>query len=762
MNDEEYPGLTSEQAYGKAKQGLSNSGFEIKTKSVKEIFFENIFTFFNLLNLLLAVPIFLTGKFKNALFLAVAILNSAIGIIQALRAKRALDKLTLISSPHAQVVRDGKEMTIPVGDVVEDDLMILSAGSQVCADAVILSGECEADESLLSGESEPVFKEKGGELHSGSFIVSGCVKARAVRVGAQSSAGKITSGAKYLKKSNSEIINSINKIIKIISVFILPIGVILFIKAIFVIEQPISEGVTSSVAALIGMIPEGLVLLTQIALALSAIRLSKRSMLCRDLCCVEALAQVDVLCLDKTGTLTEGKMEISDVKALNNEIDVNKALCAFAKAFPEENFTLHAIKEHFSCNSPYTAQKTVSFSSARKWSAAQFDGFGTMVLGAADRVLGEGDEEVLQECKKLSESGLRVLVLARSSLPITGNELPEQLKPAAIISLSDVIRSSARETLSYFQKQGVCVKIISGDDPACAAHSAKLAGLAGECVDMTGVPEEEIPEIVDKYTIFGRTSPQQKVAIIKALKAAGHKVAMTGDGVNDILALREADCSAAMQSGSDAARAVAQLVLTNSDFSSMPTAVAEGRRCINNIRRSASLFLTKTVFSAAMAVVFLFLPMNYPLIPIQITLIGALAIGIPSFLLTLEPNFERVKGDFLKTVLKRSAPAGISAALGVIAVSILKTVGFEHLSAVTVAAVACFGALFEVCQPINVRRGVMLAVLYAAFAGAAILFPAFFGITAATVEEWAITATIAAAVVVFQRVFYNFSQNVKN
>lgn len=757
MKHTDIKGLSAAEVAERVKNGQSNGSLDIKTKSVPKIFRDNIFTLFNLINVILAVLVALVGSWRNMLFMGVIISNIAIGIFQEIRSKRVIDRLSIISAPKAHLIRDGEERILPVSEIVIDDIMLLANGRQVCADGIVLDGECEADESLITGESDPVLKKPGDEVLSGSFIVSGSCSARAVRVGAQSTSGKITSGAKYVKKRSSEMINSINKIIRVVSVCIVPFGLILFFKAFYVTKLPIETGVTSTVAALIGMIPEGLVLLTSIALAVSAIRLGKRQTLCQDLYCVESLARVDVLCLDKTGTLTEGCMELNEVKALDESFDVESALNAFSAAFPEPNATLKAVCERYSGASGLSLVKTIPFSSARKWSAARFDGFGTVILGAPSFVLGNDYSQISEICEKYSANGCRVLVLAHSPLQPEENALPSEITAKALIILSDKIRATAPETLKYFKQQGVTLKVISGDDPVTVSNTAKRAGLedAGNYIDMGGVADGDIPEAAAKYTVFGRVTPNQKLLLVKAIKAAGHKVAMTGDGVNDVLALREADCSVAMQSGSDAARSVSQLVLLNSDFASMPLVVEEGRRCINNIQRSAALFLVKTIFSFLLAAAFLFLPYGYPFKPIQMTLISALAIGAPSFLLALEPNKSLVRGGFLVNVMKKAAPGGISVAVGIGLLTVAESVfslPSEQVStmAVLLTGFACFLVLGNVCRPFKRWRAGMLAALIAAFGGAVRLFPGVFYIVSLSPREWITLGILAAAVLIVQ------------
>lgn len=746
-------GLTAEQVEQRIKSGLSNGGSDVRTKSCGQIVCENVFTLFNLINVILAVMVLAVGSPRNALFLGVAVCNTAIGIFQELRAKRAVDKLAILSAPKARVIRGGSEKTISTSEIVLDDIMILRSGDQICADALVLEGECETDESLITGESDAIFKGEGSELYSGSFVSSGYVRAQAVRVGAQSASGKITSGSKYVKKPTSEMMKSINSIIRTVSIAIIPFGLIMLIKSIFIVKQPISEGVTSTTAALIGMIPEGLVLLTGIALAVSAMRLSKRQTLCQDLYCAESLARIDTLCLDKTGTLTEGAMEVTDVLPLDEDkgFDVEQALGAFAAAFPDKNSTLKAVAERFPNENKLPASRTVPFSSARKRSAAEFPKLGTIVLGAPEFVVGKTDPALSEKCREIASNGSRVLLAAHSPLPLPEkqDELPDKLEPKALIVLSDKLRASAPDTLRYFKEQGVTVKIISGDDPAAVQSIARRAGLesADNIIDMSTVAASEIPSIAERCSIFGRTTPEQKLALIKAMKAAGHKTAMTGDGVNDVLALREADCSIAMQSGSDAVRAVSQIVLMNSDFSSMPLVVEEGRRCINNIRRSASLFLTKTIFSCLLTALYLFLPLNYPFKPIQLTLISAILIGIPSFLLAMETNKSRVASSFLSHIVKQSAAGGIAAALGVgllTAAEAVWKIPAEQISTMSVVLTAAsfLGTLFHVCKPFNKRRGAMFVTLAILFAAIAMLLPGVFFLTGLTIEEIIILATV--------------------
>lgn len=753
INTDITKGLTPAEAEQRIKDGRSNGSFSVKTKSVGQIFRDNIFTLFNLINVILAVFVALTGSYRNMLFMGVILCNIAIGIFQEIRSKRIIDRLSLISAPKAHLLRGGEEITAAVSDIVMDDIMCLASGRQICADGILREGECEVDESLITGESDPIIKREGDELLSGSFVISGTAKAQVIRVGAEAYANKIASGAKYVKKQSSEMMSSINKIISTVSVCIVPFALVLFFKAIFVTHQSFDRGIVSTVAALIGMIPEGLVLLTSVALAVSSIRLAAKQTLCQDLYSVEHLARVDVLCLDKTGTITEGCMEVTELISVDSGFDSEGALNAFSAAMTDANPTLAAIQAKYNKGTDMKCSRVIPFSSAKKWSAAVFGGQGVYAIGAPSFVLFEEEyKKVKPLAEEYSSRGMRVLVLAHSKSEPAENELPADISAKALVVLSDKIRATAPATLEYFRQQGVTIKVISGDDPVTVSNVAKKAGLIGaeNYVDAATLTEDTLPEAAEKYTVFGRVTPYQKLELVKALKAKGHKVAMTGDGVNDVLALKEADCSVAMQSGSDAARNVSQLVLMDSDFASMPLVVQEGRRSINNIQRSAALFLVKTIFSFLLAVIFLFVPSAYPFQPIQMTLISALAIGAPSFLLALEPNHNLVKGSFLSNVLKRAAPGGLSVVIGIILLLMAQSVfdiPQEQVStmATFLTASAVFGVLFNVCRPFNKLRAVMFGVLVSAFVGAAAVMPSLFYVVPLSVKEWGVLAVLVAA-----------------
>ena len=731
-------GLTAVEVEERIKKGLVNGDMNIKTKSVKQIIFQNTLTFFNFLNIALAVLVIVFGEIKNAMFALVIVCNTAIGIIQEIRSKRIIDRLTLISAPKAVAVRDGEEKEIATADIVLDDLLVFRAGSQISADCDVVSGECEVNESLITGESDPVFKKEGEKLLSGSFIVSGEVRAVASAIGTDSFANKITGGAKYFKKTDSKMMNAINKILKVISVCIIPMMAILIYDGIFVTDQGLSRAVTSTVAAVIGMIPEGLVLLSSVVLAVSSIRLAMNKTLVQDLYCIETLARVDVLCLDKTGTITEGSMQVEEVMPLGNSTseEIDRAMTALMCSLSDGNPTFNAAKEKWKGESDMTAEKILPFSSAKKWSGAQFKDV-TYVMGAGEFILGGDYEAIREKTEAFSEGGRRVILLAKSDKAFRDKELPESVEPVALIAISDKIRAEAPETLRYFKEQGVEIKIISGDNPVTVSAVAQKAGVcnADRFIDASKV--ENIGDVIDDYTVFGRVTPSQKLEIVKALKAKGHTVGMTGDGVNDVLALKESDCSIAMQSGSDAARNVSNLVLLDSNFASMPKVVSEGRRSINNVERSAVLFLSKTVYSFLLALLFIIIRQPFLFEPIHMTLVNALTIGAPSFLLALQVNKSLIRGSFVSNVMKKAVPNGISVVAAMGAVLILTGVfGFSvhqmSTAATIVLAALSFVIVIGCCRPFKPWKVGMVVALIAAFVGAALLFSSFFDIVPIT------------------------------
>ena len=735
-------GLSSQQVAGQIQRGLHNGDSGVKSKTEGQIIWENVFTFFNLLNFALAAAVILVGSPRSSLFMGVILSNIVIGSFQGIRAKHTIDKLSLISSPKAAVLRDGKRQTIPVEQVVLDDILLLTAGNQICADAVVAAGECEVNESLITGESDPVLKQPGESLLSGSFVVSGQCSAQVEHVGAENYANKIAGDAKYIKKRNSEIMDSIDLIVKIIGFAILPIGGLLFWKQYFVLGDTFQGSVVSTCAAMVGMIPEGLVLLISLAFAVSVIKLSRHKTLVQDMYCIETLARVDTLCLDKTGTITEGSMQVDGLSPFEShtEPEMKEALTALVNSLQDDNPTFLALKDYLPGQSPWYASGTVPFSSARKWSGAFFPGKGAYVMGAGEFILGEAFRQRFPQAEEYSKNGQRVLLLARSDSPFEDKSLPEGLEPMGLVLISDKIRREAPRTLRYFADQGVDLKVISGDNAVTVSQIAKRAGLENAdryCDATTLRSDEDIRRAVSEYVVFGRVTPQQKLAFVKALKEDGHTVAMTGDGVNDVLALKEADCSIAMASGSDAARTVSNLVLLDSNFASMPLVVQEGRRSINNLQRSSSLFLQKTIFSALIGVLFIFINYTYPFEPIQQTLISSLTIGVPSFILALEPNRDRLRGKFIFNVLKMCIPAALTMTANIVLLCALSgPLGLapQEMStlAVILTSLTGFIMLFKVCTPFNSLRGFLFGGLLTVFVVALLFLGQFFSLVSLT------------------------------
>jgi len=677
-------GLNDEQINKRKIDNLINYDTTLPTKSIKQILRENFVTLFNILNLILGIAIFAVGSYKNATFLIIVILNTAISTFQEIHSKKVVDKLSVMASTKAIAIRNSKKERISINEIVLDDILEYNTGSQVSVDSIIKEGEVEVNESFITGEPDSITKKEGETILSGSYIVSGKCYAKVEHIGEDNYTAKISRGAKYVKKVNSEIMNSLKKIIQILTFAIIPIGIVLFLNQLYMLGATYQEAVVKSVAAIIGMIPEGLVLLTSTVLAVSVIRISKSKVLVQQLYCIETLARVDTLCLDKTGTLTEGKMEVKKYISINEkkiyivgdkckDLELENILANIGKVSTDENTTINAIREAFNkLKKEYKPLNIMPFSSKTKWSGIHFEEVGTYIIGAPEFVLKENYNKYKEEIEKYAKD-YRVVVIAHSSNNFNNKDLPDNIQAIGFLLIIDKIRKEANNTLKYFKEQGVDIKIISGDNPVTVSKIAKFAGIENyeNYIDMSNIKTElEIKQIATKYTIFGRVTPMQKKLLIVALKESGRTVAMTGDGVNDVLALKEADCSIAMANGSDATKSVSELVLLDSNFASMPKVVAEGRRTINNIERSASLFLVKTIYSTVLAILFIFLGELYPFIPVQISLISVVTIGIPSFLLALEPNNERIKGNFLKNVISKSIPTALTAILGIIIIAI--------------------------------------------------------------------------------------------
>lgn len=692
--------LSSEDVKKRQEKKLVNYDTSVPTKSIKKILFDNFFTIFNFLNLFLGIIVFMAGSFKNMIFLSVVIINTAISTIQEIHSKKVVDRLSVLASSKAHVIRDGKRQEISINEIVIDDVLEFKTGSQIATDSIILSGTVQVNESFLTGEPDSIEKKEGDVLLSGSYIVSGNCAAKVIHVGEENYTAKISKDAKYVKKVNSEIMTSLNKIINFLTSAIIPIGIALFIVQLNVENLSLQSAVTKTVAAIIGMIPEGLVLLTSTVLAVSVVRLSKSKVLVQELYCIETLARVDTLCLDKTGTLTEGIMEVKDYIPINDsDTNMKNILSNIAKFSEDENSTINAIKDYFKdITNEFIPVKKYAFSSKNKWSAITFENQGSYIIGAPEFILKNNFKKYENTINKYTKD-YRVLVLAHTRSKIEKENLPLDTNIIGLLLITDKIRKEAKDTLEYFYKQDVNIKIISGDNPITVSKIAKQVGVKNydKYIDMSKITDKDnMLDIATNYTVFGRVTPTQKKELVLALKSKGKTVAMTGDGVNDVLALKAADCSIAMQNGSDATKNVAQLVLLDSNFASMPKVVAEGRRTINNIQRSASLFLVKTIYSTILALMFLFMGEAYPFVPIQLTLISTVTIGIPSFILALEPNNARIRGNFLRNVISKSLPTGITVALNILIISILNKcniISNEHYSSLCVIATSICGLI---------------------------------------------------------------------
>lgn len=714
-------GLSSAQVQEYTRNGWTNEPVASQSKTVSEIIRSNLLTYFNLVFAILAVLLIIAGSFRSLTFLPVVFANLLIGIVQEIRAKHVLDKLTMLNAPKALVVRDGKKSEIPAEELVLDDIVIFKAGNQICADAIVLDGEVSVNESLLTGESDELAKKPGDVLMSGSFVVSGACYARLGKVGADSYISRLTLEAKAAKcKEQSEMIRILDKLVGVMGILIIPIGVLLFVQQFFFSDASFSSSIVSMVAAVIGMIPEGLYLLASVALVVSVMRLASQKVLVHDMKCIETLARVDVLCVDKTGTITENNMQVISTIPMegynpSTGSGLKTMISDLAVSMPDGNITMQALKRFFKTPSDNKADVVIPFSSTYKYCGAAFSG-DAYVLGAPEFVL-RGDYE---KCKVLIENyssdGYRVLVFGRYSGVPDGKELTEAVVPLGLILLANPIRKDAPETFRYFAEQGVAIKVISGDNPVTVSQVAMEAGIAdaAKYVDMSTLrTEDDIREAATQYTVFGRVTPNQKRQLVHALQSAGHTVGMTGDGVNDVLALKDADCSIAMASGCDAAAQVSQLVLLESDFASMPSVVMEGRRVVNNIERSASLFLVKNIFSFLMAVFSVCFMITYPLEPSQVSLISMFTIGIPGFFLALQPNRDVIHGHFLANILIKALPAGLTDFLVVGALVVFGRVFGVSESDISTActmllAIVGFMILYHISKPLNLLRWCVL------------------------------------------------------
>lgn len=773
-------GLTNEQVQERIAEGKVNVNENPNTRTYKQIILENTLTFFNFLNIALLVLVLFVRSYKNSMFMGIILINTVIGIIQEIRAKKTIDKLAILTESKTVVLREGKKWSISTEKLVLDDLIFLKTGDQVPADVKVLEGTVEVNESLLTGESDNLSKSQGDELFSGSFVTSGEACCQVIHVGKDNYASQITSEAKEFKRHNSELRNSLNAILKVISIIIVPLGAMLFYKQYMIVGDTLKDSVVNMVAAVLGMIPEGLVLLTSVALTLGSMVLATKKTLVQELYCIETLARVDTLCLDKTGTITEGTMKVEDVQlydtaqttvvqhtakfdpetgepvqnvpALKPEVtvsaekengqiqetvnsetvsqeerqklqEIDHIMGNMMSVLHDQNATADALRKRFPSRNDLKLIHAIPFSSDRKYSGAVFEGRGTYLMGAAQFLFPEGNEELLEHCSSYAQEGYRILVLAHSEQETKGTERPTGLEPLGLFLITDVIREEAPDTLAFFDSQGVDLKVISGDDPVTVSAIAKKAGLknANHYIDATTIKtSEEMQRAVAECSVFGRVTPQQKKQMVQALQSQKHTVAMTGDGVNDVLALKEADCSIAMAAGSDAAKNIANVVLLDSNFGAMPHIVNQGRRVVNNIRSAASMFLIKTIFSVLLSLITIFFGDAYPFEPIQMSLISACAVGIPTFLLTQENNYNKIDHTFLRHVFMNAFPAAVTITGCVFTIMLICQDVYHSNVMLNTACVLVTGwnymsALRTVYSPLNTYRKVIIYGMQFAF-----------------------------------------------
>lgn len=773
-------GLTNEQVQERIAEGKVNVNENPNTRTYKQIILENTLTFFNFLNIALLVLVLFVRSYKNSMFMGIIVINTVIGIIQEIRAKKTIDKLAILTESKTVVLREGKKWSISTEKLVLDDLIFLKTGDQVPADVKVLEGTVEVNESLLTGESDNLSKSQGDELFSGSFVTSGEACCQVIHVGKDNYASQITSEAKEFKRHNSELRNSLNAILKVISIIIVPLGAMLFYKQYMIVGDTLKDSVVNMVAAVLGMIPEGLVLLTSVALTLGSMVLATKKTLVQELYCIETLARVDTLCLDKTGTITEGTMKVEDVQlydtaqttvvqhtakfdpetgepvqnvsALKPEVtvsaekengqiqetvnsetvsqeerqklqEIDHIMGNMMSVLHDQNATADALRKRFPSRNDLKLIHAIPFSSDRKYSGAVFEGRGTYLMGAAQFLFPEGNEELLEHCSSYAQEGYRILVLAHSEQETKGTERPTGLEPLGLFLITDVIREEAPDTLAFFDSQGVDLKVISGDDPVTVSAIAKKAGLknANHYIDATTIKTpEEMQRAVAECSVFGRVTPQQKKQMVQALQSQKHTVAMTGDGVNDVLALKEADCSIAMAAGSDAAKNIANVVLLDSNFGAMPHIVNQGRRVVNNIRSAASMFLIKTIFSVLLSLITIFFGDAYPFEPIQMSLISACAVGIPTFLLTQENNYNKIDHTFLRHVFMNAFPAAVTITGCVFTIMLICQDVYHSNVMLNTACVLVTGwnymsALCTVYSPLNTYRKVIIYGMQFAF-----------------------------------------------
>ena len=748
-------GLSEEQVNERTRKGWINGMPPTAAATEKEIVLRNCITFFNLVFIVLAVILALAGSsVKNMTFLGVVLCNTVIGIVQEIRAKRAVDALTLVAAQNIRAIRGSEAVNVRSDQLVRDDIVEFRTGDQICADAIIRRGQVQVNESLITGEADPIIKNAGDALHSGSFVVAGKARAQLTRVGEDAYAAKLSLEAKANPgAAKSGMMRSLDRLIRVVGIALIPVGALLFWQEYKILQLGLRDSVEGMVAALVGMIPEGLYLLTSIAMAASALKLSKERVLVQDMNCIETLARVDVLCVDKTGTITEPVMEVEDIISLTQDPPeyLEEILAAFYYGEEPENDTAQAMAQVFAKENDWECLSRIPFTSITKWAAAVFRDRGAFLVGAPEFILADRFAEVEPYVNEWTAKGYRVLLAAKyDGEPDPGSLDRTLLTPLALVLLTNRVRAEVQETFRYFEHQGVSIRVISGDNPVTVSDVARRAGIrdAERYID-AGLLEtdEELLQAVDEYVIFGRVTPEKKKRLIQAFKQRGHTVAMTGDGVNDILAMKESDCSVAMASGAQAASQVAKLVLLNSDFGAMPGVVAEGRRVINNIQRAATLFLVKNIFSLGLSVISLFTNLPYPLIPIHLTMISSLTIGVPSFFLAMEPNYERVTGRFLRNVLRRALPGGLTNIFVVLAAQAFMVVfglGEAETSTICAAILSFVGllVLLETCKPFDKFRKLIWGAMAAALVLCFTVLGGFLELQAGSVQTKLVMATL--------------------
>ena len=740
MEKESLKGLTNKQVEERIKDGKVNKVEDNKTRTNWEIIRDNVCTLFNLFNLLIAIALIAVKAYTNLAYMLIIVVNIIIGVVQEIHARNLVQKLSVLKVSKANVIRDGKEKEINIDEIVIDDLIVLDSGKQICADSVVMSGEVEVNESLLTGESDTILKQKGDKLLSGSYVVSGKCYSKVEKVGKDNFAEQITSETKKYKRAESELVNSMKKVTNFTSFVIIPVGLILFVQAYFFRNVDITNSVVSTAAALLGMLPKGLMLLITISLATGVIKLAKKRVLVQDLYSVETLAHIDTLCLDKTGTITEGRMKVDNVKIYNEKCmphTMQKMMVAFVNEMSDNNATFMALKDYYKGEDKFEIEDNMAFSSERKWSSISFKGIGSIVLGAPERLIEKSKMEMPEEVVTAQKAGKRMLFVGYSKETVSDENLPN-LEIVASITLDDPLRKNAKEMLGFFKTQSVDIKIISGDNPLTVSSIAKKAGLESydSYIDLSTInSDDQIPELVDKYSVFARVMPHQKSLIVKALQEKGHSVAMTGDGVNDVVALKQADCSITLPEASDIARQVSQIVLLNSDFSVLKDVLMEGRRVVNNITNVARIFFIKTIYSMLLALFNIVTNTAFPFIPIQITLIDLAIEGYTSFFLSFLENSKPLKGTFLRTVIRNALPYALTIIISIILITFTRSgmglnIEESHtLMYLIIGGVSIF-AVIEACRPFNRISTFLCTTTAVGFFFAAILFKKLLHLTA--------------------------------